>query len=183
MTSIRAALRLAQEKLCLSDTPDLDAQLLLARALDTERVYVLAHSDDALDSGQMGRFEALLKRRAAGEPMAYITGHKWFYDLEFLVTPAVLIPRPETELLLEEALRADGGDIRSDGCRHWHGQRRASGDLRPSLAWLQSLCRRCQLGSAKRSASKTRNCMGPAYRFCTATWLSRCGRAAFALTC
>ena len=109
MTNIRAALRLAQARLCHSESADLDAQLLLARALDKERVFVLAHGEEALDSGQIGRLETLLKRRAAGEPMAYITGRKWFYDLEFLVTPAVLIPRPETELLLEEALRLMAG--------------------------------------------------------------------------
>ena len=107
--SVRAALRLAQEKLSHLDTPDLDAQLLLAGALDIERVRLLAHSDQRLSCEQARRFEALLNRRAAGEPMAYIMGRKWFYDLELLVTPAVLIPRPETELLLEEALRLMAG--------------------------------------------------------------------------
>lgn len=109
MISIRAALRLAQEKLNHIDTSDLDAQLLLAHALDIERVRLLAHSDQALSCAQVRRFEALLNRRVAGEPLAYITGRKWFYDLELLVTPAVLIPRPETELLLEEALRLMAG--------------------------------------------------------------------------
>ncbi len=107
--TVRAAMRLGQEKLSHLDTPDLDAQLLLAHALEVERVHLLAHSDESLDSKQWERIEALLNRRAVGEPLAYITGRKWFYDLELLVTPAVLIPRPETELLLEEALRLMAG--------------------------------------------------------------------------
>ena len=105
MSTIRDALQMARESLPNSDTPDLDAQLLLAFILNAERVYLLAHADEHLNDQEHSRFQALLGRRAAGEPIAYITGKKWFYDLEFRVTPAVLIPRPETELLLEEALR------------------------------------------------------------------------------
>ena len=105
MITIRAALDRARESLPNSDTPDLDAQLLLAFILKAERVYLLAHADEHLSDQEHSRFQALLGRRAAGEPLAYITGKKWFFDLEFRVTPAVLIPRPETELLLEEALR------------------------------------------------------------------------------
>ncbi len=105
MITIRYALQLARESLPNSDTPDLDAQLLLAFILNAERVYLLAHADEQLSDEAYSRFQALLSRRDAGEPLAYITGKKWFYDLEFRVTPSVLIPRPETELLLEEALR------------------------------------------------------------------------------
>lgn len=109
MITIRDALRMARKQLSHSDTPDLDAQLLLAHALDAERVHLLAHGDESPSCEQLRTFEALMKRRAAGEPIAYITGKKWFYDLELLVTPCVLIPRPETELLLEEALRLMAG--------------------------------------------------------------------------
>ena len=154
MTNIRAALRLAQARLCHSESADLDAQLLLARALDTERVYVLAHSDDALDSGQMGRFEALLKRRAAGEPMAYITGRKWFYDLELLVTPAVLIPRPETELLLEEALRLMAETTEATVADIGTGSGALAVTFARHLPGCQRLCLRCQRRRVGRSAVK-----------------------------
>ena len=105
MLTIKEALREARQTLYSSESADLDAQLLLAQLLSVERVYLLAHGEDALGETQIRDYQALLHRRAAGEPIAYITGNKWFYDLELMVTPAVLIPRPETELLLEEALR------------------------------------------------------------------------------
>ena len=98
-------LRAAYSHLPHCDSARLDAQVLLAYALETERVYLLAHGDDELASVQLLRFAELINRRAAGEPVAYIIGSKPFYDLELTVTPEVLIPRPETELLLEEALR------------------------------------------------------------------------------
>ena len=105
MLTIKEALREARQTLYSSESADLDAQLLLAQLLSVERVYLLAHGEDALGETQIWDYQALLHRRAAGEPIAYITGSKWFYDLELIVTPAVLIPRPETEHLLEEALR------------------------------------------------------------------------------
>ena len=105
MLTIKEALREARQTLSSSESADLDAQLLLAHLVSVERVYLLAHGEDALSETQIRDYQALLHRRAAGEPIAYITGSKWIYDLELMVTPAVLIPRPETELLLEEALR------------------------------------------------------------------------------
>ena len=101
---------------------------MLAFILNTERVYLLAHADEHLSDEAYSDFQALLGRRAAGEPLAYITGKKWFFDLEFRVTAAVLIPRPETELLLEEALRLMANRPLGSGYRH--GQRRAGGVLR-----------------------------------------------------
>lgn len=105
MTTIAAALRAAYSQLAPSESANLDAQVLLAYALDAERVYLLAHGDAELSGEQQRCFTELINRRAAGEPVAYIIGSKSFYDLELTVTPEVLIPRPETELLLEEALR------------------------------------------------------------------------------
>ncbi len=89
----------------ISDSPRLDAELLLARAIDTTRSYLFAHPEDTLDALAAERFEEALARRADGEPMAYITGTKEFWSLELLVTPATLVPRPETELLVDLALR------------------------------------------------------------------------------
>ncbi|MCY4466372.1 MAG: peptide chain release factor N(5)-glutamine methyltransferase [Chloroflexi bacterium] len=103
--TIREALQLGRQRLANSDSPYLDAQLLLLRALDVERAFLFAHPEQILPSAQQRDYQNWLARRAAGEPVAYILGDKGFYDIELRVTPAVLIPRPESELLLEEALQ------------------------------------------------------------------------------
>lgn len=81
-----------------------DARVLLQHVLGVERAHIAAHGEDAIDAGQLARYHALVSRRVAGEPVAYLTGWREFYGLAFQVTPAVLIPRPETELLVELAL-------------------------------------------------------------------------------
>ncbi len=104
-TTVGAALQQARAALVASDTVDLDAQVLLAHVLECERAFLFAHGETPLDCKTWTQFQSFLQRRAAGEPMAYILGKQGFYDLELMVTPSVLVPRPETELLLEEALR------------------------------------------------------------------------------
>jgi release factor glutamine methyltransferase len=89
----------------LSDSARLDAELLLARAIDMPRSYLFAHPEEPLDELTVGRFRESLDRRLAGEPMAYITGVREFWSLELMVSPATLVPRPETELLVDLALR------------------------------------------------------------------------------
>jgi len=89
----------------------LEAQILLGQALGRSRAGLIAHGDDPLDPEQTAAFADLFERRWSGEPIAYILGEREFYSLNFKVTPAVLIPRPETELLVELALEripADG---------------------------------------------------------------------------
>jgi release factor glutamine methyltransferase len=86
-----------------SESARLDAELLLAFALDTDRTGVIAHTDAPVGDGPAARFEAALDRRAAGEPVAYIRGVKEFHGLAFGVDPRALIPRPETEKLVELA--------------------------------------------------------------------------------
>lgn len=81
-----------------------DARVLMRHALAVDAVYLVAHDRDVLTPAQCSAFDALVVRRRAGEPVAYITAMREFYGLEFAVTPAVLIPRPETELLVEWAL-------------------------------------------------------------------------------
>ena len=81
-----------------------DAASLLAHLLDRDRTFVIAHAGDALNDEQFEFFQSLIERRAVGEPLQYITGHQEFFKLDFEVTPAVLIPRPETELIVETAL-------------------------------------------------------------------------------
>ncbi|MCX6038755.1 MAG: peptide chain release factor N(5)-glutamine methyltransferase [Chloroflexi bacterium] len=87
-----------------SDMPGLDAQVLLARLLDKPRSWVLAHPEAPLTGNRYAALEALVARLQGGEPLPYIVGHWEFFGLEFEVTPDVLIPRPETELLVERAI-------------------------------------------------------------------------------
>jgi len=82
----------------------LDAQVLASRALEVNRTWLIAHDQDVLTPAQAEAVETLAARRQEGEPVAYILGEKEFYGRMFKVTPNVLIPRPETELLVEAAL-------------------------------------------------------------------------------
>jgi release factor glutamine methyltransferase len=82
----------------------LDAQVLLAHVLHVERATLYTYPERMLTTEQEQQFRMLIKRREQGEPVAYLTGHKEFYGLDFLVDRRVLIPRPETELLVETAL-------------------------------------------------------------------------------
>jgi release factor glutamine methyltransferase len=88
------------------DAPRLTAELLLAHVLDTSRVRLYADLDRPLQKEELASFRALIERRTAGEPTQYLTGRREFYGHSFRVDPRVLIPRPETELLVEEVLRA-----------------------------------------------------------------------------
>ena len=87
-----------------------DAALLLAHVLQRPRSWLYAHADAGIDGDAAARFEALLARRAAGEPVAYLTGTRGFWRFDLRVTPDTLIPRPETELLVELALERLPGD-------------------------------------------------------------------------
>jgi len=87
-----------------TDSPRLDAELLLGLSLGWTRERIYANPQDILGPEAKERFRSLLTRRAEGEPCAYITGHREFWSLDFLVTPAVLVPRPETERLVEIVL-------------------------------------------------------------------------------
>jgi len=82
----------------------LEARVLAAFAWDVAPAWLIAHDTDALPAEQAAAFDALLKRRLAGEPVAHLTGSREFFGRPFVVTPDVLIPRPETELLVELAL-------------------------------------------------------------------------------
>ncbi|MBN1145848.1 MAG: peptide chain release factor N(5)-glutamine methyltransferase [Anaerolineales bacterium] len=88
----------------MSESASLDAQALLAHVLGASRAWVLAHPEAAITAGQARALEAALARLEAGEPLPYVLGRWEFYGLDFIVTPATLIPRPETELLVEQAL-------------------------------------------------------------------------------
>lgn len=99
----------AQEELTIrlsgvSETPSLDAQTVLAHVLGAKRAWVLAHPEASLSPKQENVLNDALARLEGGEPLPYILGHWEFYGLDFTVSPAVLIPRPETEMLVERAL-------------------------------------------------------------------------------
>ena len=83
----------------------LDAEVLLRHVLNLEKEQLYVNGDAPISAGQEAEFRGLLLRRSCREPIAYITGHKEFWSLDFFVIPAVLIPRPETELLVEVALQ------------------------------------------------------------------------------
>ena len=91
------------------DTPRLDAELLLASVLGVERGRLVVDARSELDASALARFEALVARRAAREPVAYILGRKEFRRIELFVDRRVLIPRPETELLVEVGLSLPSG--------------------------------------------------------------------------
>jgi release factor glutamine methyltransferase len=82
----------------------LDAQLLLAHGLGRPRAWLIAHDDAPLDAGQAQRFAERLARRAGGEPLAYLVGEREFHGLVLCVDARVLVPRPETELIVDWAL-------------------------------------------------------------------------------
>ena len=88
-----------------------EARLLLAEATGFSRASILAFSEKALPEESQSRFSSFIERRKKGEPIAYIVGHKEFYGLGLAVNPAVLIPRPETELLVELALQRDFSSV------------------------------------------------------------------------
>jgi len=98
------ALRMAQHALIGSDSAQIDAELLLGAALGATRAGLYAWPERLLSPSEQSRFESLLERRILGEPVAYILGEREFWSLPLRVTPHVLIPRPETELLVETAL-------------------------------------------------------------------------------
>jgi release factor glutamine methyltransferase len=87
------------------ETPELDAQVLLAHVTSWPRATLIAYPERPLAAEQAADYAALVARRTAREPVAYLTGHREFLGLDFLTDPRALIPRPETELLVEEALR------------------------------------------------------------------------------
>lgn len=98
-TSVATILRQARDRI-----DPAEAELLLAHALGHSRTWLLAHADDGIAAEDVARYEALVERRMAGEPVAYLVGSRGFWTLDLAVTPATLIPRPETELLVELAL-------------------------------------------------------------------------------
>jgi release factor glutamine methyltransferase len=110
MNDIRTTLHRTTRELTLSGSPSarLDAEVLLARFLKTDRLQLVVHPERELSDEEAAGFGGWVRRRSTGEPVAYILGEKEFWSLAFEVDPAVLIPRPETECLIEEVLGVCG---------------------------------------------------------------------------
>jgi hypothetical protein len=115
MTTIAAALAAARAKL-----PASEARLLLGHVMRQGPAWLIAHDDELLDEDALLAFAALVARRAGGEPVAYLVGYREFFGRRFAVSPAVLIPRPETELLIEVG---SGKSRRRRALRTWESAR------------------------------------------------------------
>ncbi len=85
------------------ETPRLDAEVLLSHVLEKPRIYLYVHYDQPLDPGELAAYRGFVRRRAAREPVAYLLGERAFMGLTFAVSPAVLVPQPDTETLVSEA--------------------------------------------------------------------------------
>jgi release factor glutamine methyltransferase len=96
----RAATRLGT----VSETPNLDAQVLLAEITGKPRTWVMSHLELELDANQLASLQSAMRHLGKGEPLPYVLGHWSFFGLDLEITPEVLIPRPETELMIEKAL-------------------------------------------------------------------------------
>jgi release factor glutamine methyltransferase len=99
------AVKKAKEILYDSNTPQLDAEVILSHILDRDRSYLYLNRDMILNNDLLDNFFSMIERRKNGEPVQYITGHQEFMGLDFVVKPGVLIPRGDTEILVEEVLR------------------------------------------------------------------------------
>ena len=108
-TSVAAALNRAQHELDTLDEPRLEASLLLCHLLGWHNTKLFSHSDEQLSDVQLQQFNELVLRRQSGEPSAYIIGERAFWTLDLKVTSDTLIPRPDTETLVEQALELIAG--------------------------------------------------------------------------
>jgi release factor glutamine methyltransferase len=156
-TSVDAALAAARE----AGVERLDAHLLLGHVLGRSRAWLLAHGDDALPPAQAEAFAALAARRAAGEPFAYLVGEREFHGLTLAVSPAVLVPRPDTETLVDRALALLAGPLADVARPAVVDLGTGSGAI--ALA-LKSACPRAAVWAVERSADALAVARGNAVR-------------------
>jgi release factor glutamine methyltransferase len=136
-----------------------EAQMLLAHVLGISRAFVIAHAERTLDAAQEQRVRSLFSRRAAGEPIAYLLGTREFYGRDFVVSPATLIPRPETELIVEQALARLSE-------HKWPGRRASAGVSREESARdLTSPSSQRRLGPSPVVQSDSTDGLGPSLRW------------------
>ncbi|MET0382357.1 MAG: peptide chain release factor N(5)-glutamine methyltransferase [Burkholderiaceae bacterium] len=144
--TIAQALRGARER----GVERLDAQLLLGRVLGRSRAWLMAHGEDPIAPGPAAEFAALALRRADGEPFAYLVGEREFHGLTLAVDPAVLVPRPDTETLVDWALELLAGPPRGPGRPAVADLGTGSGAI--ALA-LKSACPSASVWAVERSAA------------------------------
>jgi len=162
------------------ESPRSSAEILLAHTLDINRIDLYLQYDQPLNSDELEKFKALIKRRAAREPVAYITGIKEFWSLELVVTKDVLIPRPDTECLVEASLSilsaasADNSDLKP---MHILDLGTGSGAIvlalakeQPMHSYFASDCNIKTIKVAKKNAEK--NNLDEKVSFFTGDWLS-----------
>ena len=113
LVQLKASLLSAIARLTASQVPSprLNAELLLMFALNCDRAYLFAHPEQELTQDETSRYEAALAKRSHGLPTQYITGHQEFWGMDLIVSPAVLIPRPETEHVIETVLELQRADV------------------------------------------------------------------------
>lgn len=104
MATVKELLTEAERRFRALPTARLEAEILLMKAAGVSRAWLFAHPEESVEVGALKAFRALVERRVRGEPVAYITGEREFWSMPISVSPAVLIPRPETEMLVEAAL-------------------------------------------------------------------------------
>jgi release factor glutamine methyltransferase len=121
----------------------LDAQLLLARALQRPRAWLMAHGEAGLSAAQQLRFAAECQRRAEGEPLAYLLGEREFHGLMLHITPEVLVPRPDTETLVDWALELLAGPLAAEPAPHVADLGTGSGAIALALKHGHSGARVC----------------------------------------
>jgi release factor glutamine methyltransferase len=118
---LKQALNAAASRLAAAQvpSPQMNAELLLRFVLSCDRAYLFAHPERELSPDEESRYQVVLAERARGVPAQYITGHQEFWGMDLIVTPAVLIPRPETEHIIETVLevQASRGALRTDQLR------------------------------------------------------------------
>ncbi|WP_373408677.1 N5-glutamine methyltransferase family protein, partial [Klebsiella pneumoniae] len=102
--TFQAWLQQAIARLAESDSPRRDAEILLGHVTGRARTWILAFGETTLSADEAAKLEALLVRRQRGEPIAHLVGQREFWSLPLFVSPATLIPRPDTECLVEQAL-------------------------------------------------------------------------------
>ena len=124
----------AARRLAHTDAPALTAQLLLCHVLEIDRVALIAHSEEPIPAEAEARLEVLLERRSGGEPLAYLLGVREFYGRDFAVNRHTLIPRPETEHLIENALDFFDAQGRSDEALRFLDLGTGSGCIAVTLA-------------------------------------------------
>ena len=158
-TSVRALLSRLEERFAEAgvDSPGLDARLILGVVLGCEGAHLHAHPERVVAGDALAKAEALAQRRAAREPMAYILGEQEFWSTSFLVSPDVLVPRPESELLVERAaaLLGEGGKSRilDVGCGSGAVGLAVAGELAEARVTLLDLCPKA-LDVARRNAER-----------------------------